>query len=338
MPPHWLPLNGLSALVFWGLVLHWRLAPARATPLPGPTDRAAPGPLAAAPLAQVAPPELSRADWAALAARALGAGGLAGALAWLLVSHDAALHTALNQASVTTRTTWSLQLAVCAAVSALLLGRAARHRQLRHQTLIAESARRDQMTDMLAQASTAFVLVDGQGRYVWINAAASRVLNAPHEALMALNLFESPVWQANGLVDRMRRSLAGEQVPPTLHDGPGTLGQELHTKISHHRITLGGVHYLLAEITDRSADFAREAAERATHARIEALMQASAEAIFVIDLHGQVLDANPAFAALLRRPPEQARGLHLRELDQHVSQMEQATLERHLVQIGRAHV
>ena len=167
-------------------------------------------------------------------------------------------------------------------------------------------------------APDALLGVDMSGRISFANARASEMLGYAHHELLAMNVDELvPAALRSG--HARRRAAYGAAARPRPMGTGMTLrarcrdGSELPVEISLAPLS-GSSQTILATIRDVRDRLAAEAATRELGDRLRAIADNSDAAIFVKDLEGRYLLANPAFEALVGRDDGGTLGCDDREL------------------------
>ena len=170
-------------------------------------------------------------------------------------------------------------------------------------------ASEEQYRDIFNASTDALVLWDGDYRRVDVNPAYERTYGWKREEMIGRG-YENPMFSAEYVRPRhelLRRALAGEaghaELEAIRKDGTRIL-IETHMIPFRHR---GEPHVLsiARDITERKA---AEAELRASEEQYRAIFAASADAMVLRDEDLRVVDVNPAFLELIRRPKEEIVG------------------------------
>ncbi|MDT7833872.1 response regulator [Aquabacterium sp. OR-4] len=222
-------------------------------------------------------------------------------------------------------------VAVSGALALLALAVGARALRQREQLRLAQ-LQRQQQQQALQQLSLYAAIADGtddaiaakdlQGRFTLFNAAAGRLLGvAPADMLGRTGLSLPP---AQALLDTaaLEQQVLTEGHPRRLQVAQAAPGDAPHGEPRIWHVTLGplrgadgdvaGVFTVMRDISELARLQRRLDEGMALRAM---LLQHAHDGVVVVDQSGSVIEANPAFAALIGRAPDEVPGLHVWDWD-----------------------
>lgn len=139
----------------------------------------------------------------------------------------------------------------------------------------------EQQTAILNRAHSALQMFDTDGRMLWSNPAAKKLLALSQDETAALNLFESPAYLGAGLHELARQVLHDGQAQSTNEQVADALGEPRHLRHTIEKIQIAGTEKILLQTDDQTqVNRLREIAQAEAHERAlkaEALERALAQ-------------------------------------------------------------
>jgi PAS domain S-box-containing protein len=207
------------------------------------------------------------------------------------------------------------------------------YRDVTDQRLAAEALRasEERLRHIVERAQDLIYYCDAAGRFTYVNPTAARVMEYREEELVGRHFLS--------LVRKDHRNIAGEfylrqisdRTPTTYLEFPTVkkhgdsfwVGQHVELVFNGGRVA--GVHAIARDIT-RQKD--AEDRLRKSEARYRSLIQGAAYGIYRTTVDGQILDANPAIAAMLGYTVDELMALDMSAI--YESPLERAALiEQH---------
>ena len=161
---------------------------------------------------------------------------------------------------------------------------------------------RERATNILESITDAFFALDRDWRFTYVNAQAEALLGRPRAVLLGQVVWgEFPELAGSEVGDAYRRAVA-ENRPEHLDARAGALDRWLEIRAYPGR---EGLSVYMHDVTERRR---AEDALRRSEALLRSVMEGISDAIFVKDLEGRYLLANPAFARALGRAADEIVG------------------------------
>ncbi|MBM3892093.1 MAG: PAS domain S-box protein, partial [Verrucomicrobia bacterium] len=188
---------------------------------------------------------------------------------------------------------------------------------LRRRELILERERKiaaERLAHLMRHANDMILLADAAGRIVEANdrALETHGLSLAEMRQMTLENLRTPASRANYGRDCKRMTTHGGALFEAEHQRKD--GTFFPAEISARLVQIGGVTYQLNIIRDITKRRKAEKALRESEEKFRSLFDHSADAVFVEDSGGTVLDVNPAACRLHGLKREQLIGRHVRDL------------------------
>jgi two-component system nitrate/nitrite sensor histidine kinase NarX len=159
---------------------------------------------------------------------------------------------------------------------------------------------------LFEQAPSPKHLFAPDGRSVRVNRAYTALWGLTEEDLAGLNVFDSALVARKGLLPYLRRAFDGEPtvVPPmayTPEEVPGIAGGRPHwlrVFINPIRDGAGAIREVLVHVEDVTDQQEAQAALREREGLYRDIFEATGDGLYIRDVAGRIVEANPAFCAM----------------------------------------
>jgi PAS domain S-box-containing protein len=188
-------------------------------------------------------------------------------------------------------------------------------------TDVEEQRRVKIMLDVIEGMADGLILMDADGRFVFINRAIEKISGYKRDELLGRHYEEfvprgTRAEEAERVDRTIKAALENGTTPPMEFTLVGKDGREVHIA-STASLIMGdggepqGLVATYRDITDRTR---MEASLRESEERFRALFEGSLDAICLVDpVSGKILNANPVSSELLSKPLEDIIGMHYSE-------------------------
>jgi len=198
------------------------------------------------------------------------------------------------------------------------------YRDMTGQRLAVEALRasEERLRHIVERAQDLIYYCDAAGRFTYVNPTAARVMQYTEQELLGRHFFSLVRKDHQDVTGEFYLRQISEKTPTTYLEFPAvTKGGETiwvgqHVELVFDAGHVAGVHAIARDIT-RQKD--AEDRLRKSEARYRSLIQGAAYGIYRTTLDGQILDANPAIAAMLGYTVDELKTLNMSSLYQSVS-------------------
>lgn len=171
------------------------------------------------------------------------------------------------------------------------------------------AAERDRLSRIIETMAEGLLILDAEGRYVLVNAAAERILGAPRDALAGRHFLDVP-WTRLPLAEgesglprqafERLRSGGERRIGPVLYalgraDAEQRVVSHQAARIEDEGGAFAGVVATIEDVTERIR----------AEGRLRLYLAGALEGYWLIDMQGRILEVNPAMCEMLGYPEEE---------------------------------
>ena len=169
---------------------------------------------------------------------------------------------------------------------------------------LALSAAKQQVSNIIESITDAFIAIDGQWRYTYVNSAAERLLARSRNELLGRSLWELfPVEsECNSRLYQEFHRVVNEQVSVKFEEFSPSL--QMYIEVSAYP-TAEGLTAYWSDISDRKRT---EEELRQKNAILNVINESAPTPIFVKDREGRIIYANPATLEIMGKPASEVIG------------------------------
>jgi len=169
----------------------------------------------------------------------------------------------------------------------------------------------------LAEYSPNMIFINVKGKIVYANRICEEIIGYSREELYDPN-FSFLQLTAPGYLDlvkeKFHQHMMGKEVEPYEYALITKEGEKLYTVLSTKLISYGGEPAILGIVTDITKRKMIEESLRENELNFRAILESSKESVFLIDISGKILVANPTMAERFGKKPQSVIGQNIYDL------------------------
>lgn len=183
--------------------------------------------------------------------------------------------------------------------------------------MITDISEQKAMSTALAEYSPNMIFINVKGRVVYANKVCEEMMGYSREELYAPEFnflrLTAPEFRET-VMEKFHQHMAGEEVPPYEYALLTKDGRKLYTVLNTKLITYEGESAILGVVTDITDRRKMEEDLRESAVNLRAILEASKESVFLIDIAGQIVAANQTMAERLGETATSVIGKNIYDL------------------------